>query len=135
MRVVLCGSAHWNYDKIVEDEIVKLHRQSRLDGKKLLVIHGGEPGPETVADTVCIKLGIDRIIHPAVRVLGDNCFYRRNQLMIQYHKPDLVIGIAHEIETNKVIYDLLERANIKGIKTKAIDYEYLNRGESHFKGI
>lgn len=127
MRVVLCGSPHWSYDRFIADELVKLQRQSRLDGKKLLLIHGGEPGPETIADIVCVKLGIDRIIHPAVRALGSHAFYRRNQLMIQYHNPDLVIGIAHNIKTNTTIHDLLERAKVKGIKTKAIDWEYINR--------
>lgn len=127
MRVVLCGSSQWSYNRFIQDEIVKLQRESRSQGKKLLIIHGGEPGPETVADAVCARLGIDTIIHPAVRVLGGNCFYRRNQLILQYHDPDLVIGVAHTIRTNKVIFDLLERARVKGIKTKLIDWEYINR--------
>ena len=52
MRVVICGSPQWNYNQYVEDEIVKLLRQSRLEGKQLLIIHGAEPGPEAAVQEI-----------------------------------------------------------------------------------
>ncbi|MFI5324520.1 MAG: hypothetical protein ACHQ6U_13670 [Thermodesulfobacteriota bacterium] len=41
MKAIICGDPHWTYDEIVKDEIVRLHRDSRLQGKYLLVIDGG----------------------------------------------------------------------------------------------
>ncbi|MGW8182199.1 MAG: hypothetical protein ACWGQW_26015, partial [bacterium] len=83
MRVVICGSPSWNFDLIVQDEIVKLQRWCRLHGQKLLVIHGGENGPEEVARKICVDLGIDQIVHPVNRAYGDSAWPRRNQLMLQ----------------------------------------------------
>ena len=127
MRVILCGSPQWNYDQIVVDEVVKLRRLCRDKGEKLLIITGGEVGPERATEFFCRKLGIDFMTQPAITVLGDSSYFRRNELMIKYHKPDLVIGIAHKIDENQVIYHLLQIANIKGIKIKAIDYESLSK--------
>jgi len=43
--------------------------------------------------------------------------------MILYHFPDLVIGVAHDIKSKNVICDLLERARVKEIKTKTINWK------------
>ena len=66
MKAIICGSPQWAYNEIVKDVIAQLHRESRLKGKRLLIIHGGESGPETVAQEYCEKLGIDVITHPSV---------------------------------------------------------------------
>ena len=127
MRVVLCGSPQWNYDQIVIDEVVRLRRLCRTKSEKLLIITGGETGPERVAESYCKRLGIDFMTQPAITVLGDSSYFRRNELMIKYHKPDLVVGIAHKIDENQVIYHLLQLAKIKSIRTREIDYESLSK--------
>lgn len=127
MRVVLCGSPQWNYDQIVIDEVVRLRRLCRERSEKLLIITGGEVGPERVAETYCKRLGVDFMTQPAITVLGDSSYFRRNELIIKYHKPDIVVGIAHKIDENQVIFHLLQLAKIKGIRTKAIDYESLSK--------
>ena len=127
MRVVITGSKHWTYNRYIEDEITKLDKQARLKGKKLLIIHGGEPGPESIAAQICKKKGIDQIVHPAVRTLGDNCYYRRNELILAYHRPDLTLVYVQDLMTNKVCADMLKRARAKGIMAKLIDFEHLNR--------
>ena len=123
MKVVICGSPQWTFDEIVKDELVRLHRKSRAAGKRLLVIHGGEPGPETVAQVHCRKLGIDTMVQEAVKVLGHNSYYRRNELMLNYHRPDLVVGFALSFKESAVVSDMMERARIKEIKVNPIDYE------------
>jgi len=85
------------------------------------------PGPETIADKICKKLGIDRIIHPAVGVLGDISYIRRNSLMLLYHKPDLVVGFAHTLDESTVVRDMIQRADKMGYKSKVIDYKSLSR--------
>ena len=35
------------------------------------IVHGGEPGPETIAQECCRKLGIDTIVKEAVTVMGE----------------------------------------------------------------
>lgn len=127
MRVIITGSKHWTQDRYIEDEIVKLEKESRLSGKKLLVIHGGEPGPESIADEVCKARGIDTIVHPAVRAHGENSYYRRNELMLSYHKPDLTIVFVQNIKSSNVCSDMLNRARAKGIKARLFDFDYLNK--------
>lgn len=128
MRVIICGSAQWNYNEIVSDEVIRLRRLARNKGEKLLIITGGEPGPETAAEEACKQLAIDYIIQPAIKILGSECFARRNELMLKYHTPDLVIGVSHDVKQNRVIYDLLTRAQLKGIKTKLLDYKSIQSG-------
>ena len=125
--MIICGSPQWNYDQIVVDEVMRLRRLCRGKSEKLLIITGGEIGPERAAEVLCKKLGIDFMTQPAMTVLGDSSYFRRNELMIKYHKPNLVIGIAHNIDENQVIYHLLQIAKMRGIKVKAIDYESLSR--------
>ena len=127
MRVVLCGSPQGNYDQVVVDEVVRLRRFCRDRSDRLLIITGGEVGPERVAEAYCKRLGIDFMTQPAITVLGDSSYFRRNELMIKYHKPDLVVDIAHKIDENQVIYHLLQMASMKSIKTKTIDYESLSK--------
>lgn len=130
MKVIICDSPHWNYNEIIKDEIARLNRESRLKGKRLLIIHGGELGVETVAQEYCEHLGVDTITRPAVRVLGDKGYFRRNELMINYHKPDLVICFALSFNESAVTSDMLMRADLKGIKTKSIDYESIVKKDS-----
>ena len=123
MKVVICGSPQWAYHDAVRDEVERLRRESRLTGKKLLIIHGGEPGPESVAHDYCRKIGVDTIIQGAVRVRGQDSYFRRNELILAYHKPDLVVGIAHSFKENKVVSDMLIRAREKGIEVRVLDYK------------
>lgn len=127
MRVIICGSPQWTYEEIVMDEIVRLRRESRALGRRLLIIHGGEPGPETVAHEYCRKLGIDTIVQEAVRVLGQNSYFRRNEIMLTYHKPDLVVGFAHSFKENSVVFDMIRRAQAKKMKTRPIDYKSIQK--------
>lgn len=127
MKVVICGSPQWTYEDIVKHEIDRLRRESRASGKKLLIIHGGEYGPETIAHEYCKFLGIDTIVHEAVRVLGRNSYFRRNEIMLNYHKPDLVVGFAHSLKENSVVLDMIRRAEIKKIETRPIDSRNLRK--------
>lgn len=131
MRVIICGSPHWSHNRIVEDLIIKIRQESHINGKELLLIHGAEPGPETIALNLCNKIGIDQVIYPAQKTMGDYGFKRRNQIMLQEHKVDLVLVFAHILNENSVICDMLERANRKGIKIKPVDYESI-AGKSSF---
>ena len=77
MRVVLCGSIHWTYSNLVYREIDRLHKEAKKSRSRLLIINGGEPGPEAAANYYCHKLGIDIIIHEAVKARGEGCYFRR----------------------------------------------------------
>jgi hypothetical protein len=127
VRVIICGSPQWTYDEIVKDEIVRLRRECRLSRERLLVIHGGEPGPETVSQEYCRKLGIDTMVQEAVRVLGQSSYFRRNELMLTYHRPDLVVGFALSFKESAVVSDMMKRAEAKGVRTKPVDYESVIR--------
>jgi hypothetical protein len=126
VKVVICGSPQWTRDEIVKDEIVRLRRESMLSGKKLLIIHGGEPGPETAAQEYCREIGVDTIVQEAVKLRGQDSYFRRNELILVYHKPDLVVGFAHSFKESKVVSDMLIRADGKGIEVRALDYKAIS---------
>lgn len=130
MRVVICGSPSWNFDMVVQDEVVKLHRWCRLHGQKLLIIHGGENGPETVAEKTCIDLGIDRIVHPANIAYGDSAWPRRNQLMLQEYHIDLVLVFVYDLNPGTMAYDMVNRAKRRGVALKLIDHEAITKRNS-----
>jgi len=123
VKVVICGSPQWTRDAIVRDEIVRLRRESLKSGRKLLIIHGGEPGPETVAQEYCREIGVDTIVQEAVRRRGQDAYFRRNELILVYHKPDLVVGFAHSFKESKIVTDMLTRAREKGIEIRPLDYK------------
>jgi len=125
MRVIICGAPEWYYEKSVTQEIERLRRESGEAGKRLLIIHGNVPGPETVARDYCRKAGIDTIVQEAVRRRGPDCYYRRNELMLSYHRPDLVVGFAADIRESPIVRDILERARTRGIRYKLVDTESL----------
>ena len=129
MKVIICGSPHWTYDEIVKDEVIRLRRDCRIKGQRLLIIHGGEYGPETIAQEYCRKLGIDTIIQERVMVRGQDGYFRRNELMLNYHKPDLVVCFALSFKESTVTTDMITRADMKGIKVKGINYESIIKGE------
>lgn len=135
MRVVICGSPHWNYDILVRDEIVRLKRQSALSGTSLFVIHGGEPGPESVAAKVCAELGIDQAVYPAARARGDGAWARRNQIMLQEHPVDAVVVFTHSVTKGSVTHDMIRRAELKGVRVKVVDAESLRKRDPDEVGI
>lgn len=123
MKVIICGSEHWPYKEIVKDEIVRLQREARRLRERLLIIHGGEYGPETVAQEYCRHLGIDTLIQERVLVRGEQSYFRRNELMLNYHKPDLVVCFALSFSQCPITSDMIRRAKEKGYKVKEIDYD------------
>jgi len=125
LKLVICGSPQWTFDKYVRDQIDLARNDSELKGKRLLVIHGGEPGPETVAQNYCRERGIDTIIQEAVKRRGQDSYFRRNELILNYHKPDLIICFAISFRENSIAADIVSRAEAKGIKVKQIDYQFI----------
>lgn len=126
LRVVICGSSHWAYDRVIEDKILKLRELSHSFGRELLVIHGGEPGAEAIAQAFCTRIGVDQVVYPAHRVMGDHGFRRRNQIMLQEHEVDLVVVFAHVLQECSAVRDILQRANRKGIKIDPVDFEAIS---------
>lgn len=125
LKVIICGSHQWAFAMTIEQTIMELQRESKRAGRKLLIIHGNEPGAETMAHGVCRNFSIDVIIHEAVRTRGQSSYYRRNELMLNYHRPDLVIGFAPVIKESSVVSDMLKRARKKGIAVRAVDRKSL----------
>lgn len=73
MKVIICGSTQWTYN-----EIARLHRESRLKGKCLLVIHGGEPAVVSVNKTVEIfKCGPHKHLPDIFVEWKPGCFMER----------------------------------------------------------
>jgi hypothetical protein len=96
-------------------------------GLNFSCITGGEPGPESIAGYYCDQIGIDVIIHRAVKARGEGSFYRRNQIILKYHKPDLVVCFAPIMWECMVVNDMLGRARAMNIKAKIFDSKSIYR--------
>ncbi len=126
MKVIICGSPHWNFDTMIERDIVDLRAEAMKSGTKLMIIHGGEPGAESTAHRICRDQGIDVIVHEAVKRRGPDSLFRRNSIMLSYHNPDLVVCYAPVVSESAVVSDMLIRARARGCDIRAVDRKSLD---------
>lgn len=85
---------------------------SALDPKLTLIVQGGAPGADSLAAAVALECGIPVRTYPADWLThGRSAGPRRNQLMIDESKPDLIIAFPGGPGTA----DCLRRARAAGI--------------------
>ena len=71
------------------------------------------------------------MVQEAVRVLGQSSNFRRNEIMLSYHRPGLVVSFALSFDESSVVFDIMKRAEKKGIKARAVEYERIVRRNSN----
>lgn len=115
-KVLICGDRYWSKSSSIRREIERLIKVAgRAD--KLLVIHGGARGADSIAGQEAQELGV----HTAqVDALWDS-YHRgagpkRNAVMLTLD-PDEVVAFHPDIESSKGTKDMMSRAKRKGTKT------------------
>ena len=117
MRVIICGSRNWNKVELIESVIRLIHKSDGID----LVIHGGCKGADKIAEQMAKTLGIPTKEYLADwKSYGKSAGQKRNQVMIDDGRPDLVLAFHNNIQESKGTKDMISRANKAGIPSMVI---------------
>ena len=110
MRVLVCGGRKYaDRDRVRET----LNRLSVERGGITLIIHGGAPGADELADKWSKAAYVERIVFVAEwHVHGRRAGPLRNQRMVDEGKPDLCVAFPGGIGTA----DMVRRARKAGIE-------------------
>jgi hypothetical protein len=116
-RVLICGDRNWTNREPIKREMKSLILQAGRPNK-LLVIHGGARGADSIAGQVAQEMGV----HTAqVDALWDS-YHRgagptRNAVMLTLD-PDEVVAFHANIDESRGTADMVKRAKKKGTPTK-----------------
>lgn len=112
MRVLVCGARNWDDRARVYGVLDDLKRAESIDA----VIEGDARGVDRMAGYWARKNRIDDIKYPANWDLHGNAAGPiRNQEMLDFGKPDLVI--AFPLKDSVGTWDMVRRAKAAGVKT------------------
>lgn len=117
MRVLICGDRNWTNGNRIFKTLMQFHKEKPVT----VVIEGEAPGADTLARRAAEELGICVMAFPA----NWNHFKRaagpiRNQWMLNFGKPDLVLAFHSDIENSKGTKDMVNRAKKAGVKVRVI---------------
>lgn len=89
MRVLVCGGRDFR-----DFEFLSKTLNAVIAGKEIdVVLHGGARGADTMADNWARRLGLRVKVFPAAwKQYGNAAGPKRNQEMLDYGKPDLVVA-------------------------------------------
>ena len=116
MKILVCGSRIYSEVTKIRRCIEKCLLEARSDCDRLVVVHGGARGADTICDRVCRELGVRRIVvHAEWKKYGRKAGYIRNQQMLDAH-PDIDRVYAFMVGKNSYgTQDMISRTKKKGI--------------------
>jgi hypothetical protein len=67
LRILVTGSRHWTNRHVIAEAIKKAVADSgrTIDDEDVIVVHGGAPGADKIADSVAFRLAYQVEAHPA----------------------------------------------------------------------
>lgn len=111
MRVLVCGSRHFNNEELMEDVLKQFNITT--------VIEGEARGADTLARKYAERHGLDVLPFPAQWDLhGKAAGSIRNTQMLKEGKPELVIAFLHE--DSRGTLNMINQAERAGIQTEVI---------------
>jgi len=117
IKVIVTGSTGWTDASTIENELTLLKNEY----PELLVIHGNEPGAESLVENVCSTLGIATITVTAnFTEYQDLAITKRNEEMIRIYDPHMLYCFADEMDKEPILNDFLKEAQERAIITKII---------------
>jgi hypothetical protein len=138
VRVLICGSRHWQDRGPIESALLDIHRKTAVfGGGPLVVIHGAAEGADRIAQEVCDVHGIACEPYPAEWAVhakgwcrcawrGPTCLSagpRRNERMLREGKPGYVIAFHDDISGSRGTRDMVNRARRAGIPTRIVSHD------------
>ena len=118
MRVLICGDRKWTNRAKVLKTLSQIHTEKLVT----LVIVGGASGADTIGEQVAKDLGI-----ATARFDANWDFYDkaagpiRNQWMLNFGKPDLVLAFHSDLENSKGPKDMVNRARKAKVEVRVIE--------------
>lgn len=94
---LVCGGRDFKDEERITSELnkhlIQSHKINDLNYQDAIILTGGAPGADTLADGWAQAVGIQRVIIPANwNGSGKAAGMQRNQLMLDLMQPDLVIA-------------------------------------------
>jgi hypothetical protein len=118
-RVLICGDRYWNHVGMIKHYLQSLTLNTYP--KQITIIEGGCRGADEIAGCLAKDLGMNVIEEKADWFkYGKAAGPIRNQLMLDKHKPELVVAFHNDVDNSKGTKDMLERAKNAGVKTLVI---------------
>lgn len=115
-RVLICGDRNWTNTTLVTTVIHALELE--YGGRdNFCIIEGGATGADSIAGMVAQREGICVLeCRPAWDVYGKRAGILRNQWMLLWGQPDLVVAFHNNIAQSKGTKDMVTRARAAGIE-------------------
>lgn len=110
MRVLVCGSRHFNNYQLLEET---------LDGLKTIntIIHGMAKGADSLGGEYAKIRGIPVLEFPALwNKYGNRAGPIRNAQMLKEGQPDLVVAFLYHVGVQEVLYGLSDSQYNRGTK-------------------
>lgn len=122
MRVLVCGSRHFNDYKLLEEKLDEIPEITEI-------IHGAARGADTLAGRYSDAKSIRLAVYPADwNKFGKAAGPIRNTQMLVEGKPDLVV--AFMFKDSRGTKNMVEQAKKAGVKTEVINCEDNSRQEA-----
>ncbi len=117
IKVIVTGSTGWTDASTLENELTLLKNEY----PELLVIHGNEPGAESLVENVCSAPGITTITVTAnFAEYQDLAITKRNEEMIRIYDPHMLYCFADYVDKDPFLIDFLKKAQERAVITKVI---------------
>jgi len=114
MRVLVCGDREWKDRESISRVLSFLGGQLLHD--QPVIIHGGAPGADSLADEVGKARGLEVEPFPADwKAYGRAAGPIRNRQMLREGKPDLVLAFHDDLSRSKGTRDMVKQARKAGI--------------------
>jgi len=114
IKILICGSRDWSDRAVIIDRFASFP-------PKIMIIHGGCRGADTIAGEVALSLGMEVKCFPANwGEYGRGAGPRRNQAMIDEGKPNLVIAFHDDLASSRGTRDMVARAMKSGIPVEVV---------------
>lgn len=118
MKLLVTGDRHYSSRERIYRELDAINQKEGIT----LLVEGQAPGADRLAGEWAKENGIPLAEFPAPWIkYGRAAGVKRNSWMLDFMKPDLVLGFHKDISLSKGTANCLRQAEVRGITTKLIE--------------
>lgn len=124
MRVLFCGDRNWSDRERIHTVMSQLatqcdHTPGDPGLPRLIIVHGGQRGADSIAGEVAIDLHLPWMVFPAQwKVYGKAAGPIRNHQMLEAGKPHLVCAFHDDLARSKGTANMVRIARVAGIPVR-----------------
>jgi len=119
MRVLICGSRNWKEEDVIPE--FRIEEYIKTLPPNAVIIHGGAPGADMIADRIAREHG-HTVIELKARwdLHGDAAGPIRNREMLKWN-PDKVVAFHEDIANSKGTRDMIIAARKAGFSVQVFN--------------